>query len=625
MAMLATTDIVADLNTLATTAIVADLAILATTDIVADMALLATSDIVTDLNVLATSDIVTDLSILATTDIVADLAILATTDIVADLAILGTSDIVTDLNVLATTDIVADLNLLATSSVIADMATLAGDGANPNITSVTASGEIAAASLDISGNIDVDGISNLDVVDIDGAVNMATTALVTGVLTANGGAVFNEASADVDFRVESDTSTHALFVQGSDGNVGIGTASPNQKLQVQNTGADTGLSILSDTDQRSLLLFADTGDADIGAIIYDHTSNFMKVHVNNAERMRIDSSGNVGIGNSSPSALSWPNGSSGGLFLQAGALLSAYNAGTVLSQNWYYNGGEKYIANGSASRYSQAGAEHVWSSAGNNTSGAGAGLTWSESMRIDASGNVGIGLANPSDYYAKDLVVAAADEGGITIECGTAEKAYLMFADGTSGTALYSGYIGYDHSIEAFNIVSHGYMNFYTGSSPTEAMRIDVNGNLLVGQTSVAKPTQSNEILTGAMRVNPTLRTAANAANLYWEPSSGVFWRSTSSLRYKQNVQDYTRGISDLMQMRPVTFNNKVNDTTKLFTGFIAEDLHEQGLEEFVEYDGENRPDSVAYANLTSLLTKAIQEQQATIEALTARIAALES
>jgi hypothetical protein len=55
---------------------------------------------------------------------------------------------------------------------------------------------------------------------------MASTALVTGVLTANGGAVFNEAGADVDFRVESDTVDHALFVQGSDGFVGIGTSSP---------------------------------------------------------------------------------------------------------------------------------------------------------------------------------------------------------------------------------------------------------------------------------------------------------------------------------------------------------------------------------------------------------------
>jgi hypothetical protein len=57
-------------------------------------------------------------------------------------------------------------------------------------------------------------------------LSVNSAALVTGVLTANGGAVFNESGADVDFRVESNTNANALFVQGSDGNVGIGTASP---------------------------------------------------------------------------------------------------------------------------------------------------------------------------------------------------------------------------------------------------------------------------------------------------------------------------------------------------------------------------------------------------------------
>jgi len=56
---------------------------------------------------------------------------------------------------------------------------------------LTISGELDAATLDISGAIDVAGTSNLDVVDIDGAVNMATTALVTGVLTTTAATVFN--------------------------------------------------------------------------------------------------------------------------------------------------------------------------------------------------------------------------------------------------------------------------------------------------------------------------------------------------------------------------------------------------------------------------------------------------
>jgi hypothetical protein len=69
-----------------------------------------------------------------------------------------------------------------------------------------------------------------------GNVGMGGTLSVTGDLTLSniaGGAVFNEAGADVDFRVESDTVTHALFVQGSDGNVGIGTVTATATLTVE--------------------------------------------------------------------------------------------------------------------------------------------------------------------------------------------------------------------------------------------------------------------------------------------------------------------------------------------------------------------------------------------------------
>ena len=55
MAILGTTDVVADMNMLATTDIVADMALLATTDVIADMALLAVTDVISDMNDLATS------------------------------------------------------------------------------------------------------------------------------------------------------------------------------------------------------------------------------------------------------------------------------------------------------------------------------------------------------------------------------------------------------------------------------------------------------------------------------------------------------------------------------------------------------------------------------------------
>jgi len=62
---------------------------------------------------------------------------------------------------------------------------------NKTLTAPTLTGTATVASLDISGDIDVDGTTNLDVVDIDGAVNMASTALVTGVLTTTAATVFN--------------------------------------------------------------------------------------------------------------------------------------------------------------------------------------------------------------------------------------------------------------------------------------------------------------------------------------------------------------------------------------------------------------------------------------------------
>ena len=132
MALLATSDIISDLNTLATSDIVTDINLLATSDIVSDLNTLATSDIVSDLNTLATSDIVTDLNVLATSDIVTDINLLATSDIVSDLNTLATSAIVTDLNLLATTDAVDDMAILGASGVVANIATTAGAITNVN-------------------------------------------------------------------------------------------------------------------------------------------------------------------------------------------------------------------------------------------------------------------------------------------------------------------------------------------------------------------------------------------------------------------------------------------------------------------------------------------------------------
>ena len=159
----------------------------------------------------------------------------------------------------------------------------------------------------------------------------------------------------------------------------------------------------------------------------------------------------------------------------------------------------------------------------------------------------------------------------------------------------------------------------------------DNSGNFLVGTTTTAAlPTSTADIVAGGFALNISRRTTGTSGNTYWSPSDGYFYRSTSSLRYKINVQDYSRGLTDIAKLRPVTFNSKPKDgeenpDTNTYAGFIAEEVHDAGLTEYVQYANDGIPESLSYANMVALLTKAIQEQQALITALTARITALES
>jgi cytoskeletal protein CcmA (bactofilin family) len=161
----------------------------------------------------------------------------------------------------AITSTPAELNLLdgiTAGTVSASLAVIVDS--NKDITgfrNVTLTGELDAGSLDISGDIDVDGTTNLDVVDIDGAVDMASTLTVGGALSAKGGAVFNEDSADVDFRIESNASANMFFVDGGNDHVCI------------NTSTDAGgvLNIKTTGNTANLVLFSTDADANAGPLL----------------------------------------------------------------------------------------------------------------------------------------------------------------------------------------------------------------------------------------------------------------------------------------------------------------------------------------------------------------------
>jgi len=131
--------------------------------------------------------------------------------------------------------------------------------------------------------------------------------------------VFNDASKDLDFRVESNAKTHMLFVDGGNDKVGINESSPACKLHLTTNdlgtlptlqadaddfiieGTTVGITLMGATGGGGMLAFGDTDDADIGRIFYYHVDNSMRFFANAAERMRIITN-KVGFGTATPQA-----------------------------------------------------------------------------------------------------------------------------------------------------------------------------------------------------------------------------------------------------------------------------------------------------------------------------------
>jgi hypothetical protein len=209
-----------------------------------------------------------------------------------------------------------------------------------------------------------------------------------------------------------------------------------------------------------------------------------------------------------------------------------------------------------------------------------------EVMRIDSSGNVGIGTSSPAGYK-------------LAVESNNSNL-YLKQTTGDFGSI-----IGQRDDDGALTFSRRN------GSTVTERARIASDGKFTLATETL--------YITNI----PTTSTAGNC--LISSGEGNKFYRSTSSLKYKRNVVDMQRGVQDVMQLRPVNFNGVSDfDGDKLFAGFIAEEVESLGFKEFVIYDDKGDPDGLQYANMVALLTKAIQEQQALITSLTARIAALE-
>ena len=415
----------------------------------------------------------------------------------------------------------------------------------------------------------------------------------------------------------------------SSGNVGIGT-SPATGYRMDILGASGYDDIMRITGvgtnigPRINLTPTGTGNSRINA-----TANSLLLQTGGTERMRIDSSGKVGIGCTPAETLDVKSG----------------NASTYLRLQTATDGGV-YVGNANGQMLMLTGA--------------------AERMRIDSSGNVGIGTTAPTANITIDKGL-----GGSSHTTFTTANSYLQLgvSDYNSSGGVYA--IGFGYSGGATHSPAYiGLQQTETGSytkgdlvfrtrgtstdvEPPERMRIDSSGNLLVGTTDADSGSGNGVKIIPANGGTNKPRVAISTAGYAGEVALSIFstavsaWRfyvqangtisavnttitSLSDQRVKENVRDLDDGLAKVMQLQPRKFDWKEGKGKDISDdrGFIAQEFEQVFPDMISEWKDAAPEGEEAYkainANLIPTLVKAIQEQQTLIESLTTRIAALE-
>ena len=457
----------------------------------------------------------------------------------------------------------------------------------------------------------------------------------------------------------SNSSTTDQFVLTSAGNVGMGTSSP-----FFTAAGRTSLSVNGTSS--SILAFGKGGSsenyilADAGGLTIANTSATLPTAFfnNGSTRMTIDASGKILIGDSASHTddlLQIETPASGG-----GHGIQIRRNDTNTDQGV----GRIQFGNNTASDLASISAKTDGASDNGallfNTTVSGGANT--ERMRIDASGNLGIGTDSPN--YQLTIGDGTDALETVNIVSTDAGSSRLFFSDASS---VGQGRLTYDHS--------DNHLEIYTAD--TERMRIDSSGNLLVQETVLVAPNfkiQGPNDGTAGMNIGfvsmgnsnggyPYIgyNCAPTATNLTrykyvndyaswidfhqgqvrtfttttggtgdtsgtagpYVAGGGTSWTSSSDRRLKDDVQAISYGLDAVKALEPVSYVRNDRDIESRELGFIAQDV--EGVVDEVVNITDDGYYGLDYQRLIPVLTKAIQEQQATIEALTARIAALES
>ncbi|MFZ9080872.1 MAG: tail fiber domain-containing protein, partial [Alphaproteobacteria bacterium] len=379
-------------------------------------------------------------------------------------------------------------------------------------------------------------------------------------------------SSGGEFTLYDNNNTAERMRIDSSGNVGIGTSSPSAPLTIKAPSNAEAIHVIGRSDDIGQIIFVEadgtTKNARIDARnthlnIGTITSLPLKFETNATERMRIDSSGNVGIGNTAP-ARELHIGAADNT--NHDALIRLNNGGATGARagiEWYYEAGSTAAARISVNASNQI---LEFDTAG------------SEAMRIDSSGNLLVGTTGQlgSGSYGLHEIRGDNSSGGRAIllvyNSNAADAAPAVNAIKNSATTT----------------SSQRFMQFYCNAGSTAMGGIVGNG------------------------------------------ASNVQFASISDAREKTNIQSISGSLDKINALNPVEFD-WVASGEHVKAGFVAQEV-EQVFPEFVV---ENMAIEAQEARkgitggmsggIIAHLVKAIQEQQATIKELEARITALEN
>jgi hypothetical protein len=405
---------------------------------------------------------------------------------------------------------------------------------------------------------------------------------------------------------------------GFTGAYGATSGSANLLLQVNlnNTSQQAGNYIASEAQS------ATAADLTFGKMVAGATTG---ANSEKSEQMRITSAGNVGIGTTSPDAK---------LDVTSVGSASAYTVSAVIQDGTYPASGNPtlefngFIAgNGYRSGVGSIGGQSLAFYTPSTY-----GVAPTERMRIDSSGNVGIGTSSPS---AKLSVVAAGDNTTVAVFGG---------ASGGTGrglriaTGIPSG--GSNNEIAILDAQSdQGVPTMAFQTAGTERMRIDSSGNLLVGTTSASSPFDGCKIAIDANSSDGIRLRSAGVAMRFIATSTSTFvgsitttasatsYNTSSDYRLKEDWVAVADASTRVNALKPVNFAWKVDGSR--VDGFLAHEVAEvvpeaiTGEKDAVDADGNPKYQGIDQSKLVPLLTAALQEALARIETLEADVATL--